>query len=263
MTNQKSPYDGRTLTISVVSHGHGPLLVRLLSQLDGQQSLSGIRVVVTLNLRDETLDVSRYPSLELIVIRNSVPRGFGANHNAAFKICTTPWFGVLNPDLALSEREPFTLTLDTALAMPRVGMIAPQVVAANREPEDSVRANLTPWSLIRRHLLGERSPLDARRPARLGVPFYWLAGMCLLIDAEAFREVGGFDERFFLYCEDYDLCARMYNAGYAIAVEPGAQIIHEAQRDSYRSLRHMRWHLTSLLKVWLSAAFWRITFTSR
>ena len=263
MTNQKGPCDGRTLTISVVSHGHGPLLVRLLAQLDGQPSLSGIRVVVTLNLRDETLDVSRYPSLELIVIRNSVPRGFGANHNAAFKLCTTPWFGVLNPDLALAEREPFTLTLQAALALPGVGVIAPQVVAANREPEDSVRANLTPWSLIRRRVLGERSSLDVRRAAQRGAPFYWLAGMCLLIDAEAFRKVGGFDERFFLYCEDYDLCARLYNAGYAIAIEPAAQIIHEAQRDSHRSPRHMRWHLTSLLKVWLSAAFWRITFSSR
>ena len=251
------------LTISVVSHGHGLLLVRLLQQLDDQPSLSGIRVVVTLNLYDEMLDVSRYPSLELVVIRNLVPRGFGANHNSAFKLCTTSWFGVLNPDLALAEREPFTPTLEAALALPLVGVVAPLVVSANGELEDSVRANLTPWSLIRRRLLGERSPLDVHRPARKGSPFYWLAGMCLLIDAEAFRKVGGFDERFFLYCEDYDLCARMYNAGYAIAVERGAQIIHEAQRDSHRSLRHMRWHLISLLKVWLSAAFWRITFSSR
>jgi N-acetylglucosaminyl-diphospho-decaprenol L-rhamnosyltransferase len=263
MTDRAPTVAGQALTISVVSHGHGPLLVRLLKQLDGKSSLLGTRVVVTLNLPDETLDVSSYPSLEVIVVRNPVPRGFGANHNAAFNLCTTAWFGVLNPDLALGEQEPFTPTLTAALALPNVGVIAPSVVAANREPEDSVRANLTPWSLVRRVVLDERSPLDVHQPACLGAPFYWLAGMCLLINAKAFRKIDGFDERFFLYCEDYDLCARMYVAGYAIAVESEAQIIHEAQRDSHRSLRHMRWHLTSLLRVWLSAAFWRITLSSK
>lgn len=263
MTSDRSSRANRALTISIVSHRHGPMLARLLEQSDAQPSLTGLRVLVTLNLPEETLDVSRYSKLELIVIRNSVQRGFGANHNAAFQRCITPWFGVLNPDLLLTEREPFTHTLETAQALPRVGVIAPQIVAADRTPEDSVRANLTPWSLVCRVILRERSPLDARRASQQGAPFYWLAGMCLLIDTEAFREVGGFDERFFLYCEDYNLCARLYNSGYAVATDPTAQIVHEAQRDSHRSLRHMRWHLVSLLKVWLSAAFWRVTFTSR
>lgn len=263
MNRRANPRDGHTLTLSVVSHGHGLLLERLLAQLDGQASLSGMRVVVTLNLPAERLDAAAYPHLELIVIRNPVPRGFGANHNAAFEHCATAWFGVLNPDLALTECEPFTLTLQSALARPDIGVIAPQVVAANRSPEDSVRANLTPWSLVRRHVLGRRKPLsDVPRAARRGAPFYWLAGMCMLINGAAFREVGGFDENFFLYCEDYDLCARLYNAGYGIAFEPKAQIIHEAQRDSHRSLRHLRWHLASLLRVWLSASYWRVTLSS-
>jgi len=251
------------LTLSVVSHGHGPMLERLLAQLNAQGRLAGARVIVTLNLRDESFDAARYPALDLVVIHNTAPRGFGANHNSAFRHCRTAWFGVLNPDLAILGDEPFTRIIDSAQRVPQVGVVAPRVVGADRTPEDSVRANLTPWSLVRRRLLGDRAPLDAHRIARPGSRFFWLAGMCLLASSDAFRAVGGFDERFFLYCEDYDLCARLYNRGYAIVVEPHAQIVHEAQRDSHRSLRHMRWHVASLLKVWMSAAFWRVTLASR
>lgn len=252
------------MNFSVVSHGHGPLLDRLLSQLDAQRSLARTRVVVTLNLRGEEFDPARYPSLDLVVIRNDAPRGFGANHNAAFERCEGRWFGVLNPDLALVDSEPFSAMLGHAAtsAVPNIGIIAPRVVGSDLLPEDSVRTNLTPWSLLRRRVLGDRMPLHFLHAARRGSVFFWVAGMCLLVRADAFRELGGFDERFFLYCEDYDLCARMYNAGYAIVLDPELQIRHEAQRDSHRSLKHLRWHLTSLLKVWCSTAFWRVIFAS-
>lgn len=263
MANPTTAIDHRPLTLSIVSHGHGPLLTRLLDQLNATPSLSGTHVVVTLNLHDETFDASPYTRLDLTVIRNPLPRGFGANHNAAFERCRTAWFGVLNPDLTLTEREPFKLLQQRANTVPRVGVIAPRVLSTDRLPEDSVRSNLTPWSLVGRRLLGERAPLEVSHIARRGSRFYWVAGMCMLVNAKAFKTIGGFDERFFLYCEDYDLCARMYNEGYAIALEPEAEVIHEAQRDSHRSLRHMRWHLESLLRVWLSRAFWRVTLASQ
>ncbi len=259
--SQGSPH-GSMLTLSVVSHGHGVLLERLLAQLNDQPTLSGTRVVVTLNLDSESLHASTYPNLDLVVVRNPLPLGFGKNHNAAFKFCATPWFGVLNPDLALKGGEPFTHTLRTASSCSDLGVISPRIIAPNHAREDSVRTNLTPWSLVRRRFFGERTPLDPAHATRRGVPFFWLAGMCMLIDADAFRKIGGFDERFFLYCEDYDLCARLYNAGYAIAIDPTAAVIHEAQRDSHKTLRHMRWHVSSLLKVWLSAAFWRVALFS-
>ena len=250
------------LTVSVVSHGHGPLLDRLLTQLDRQPSLAGVRVVVTLNLADEPFDASRYPRLALVGLRNAQPRGFGANHNAAFRHCQTPWFGVLNPDLTLPYGEPFTQLMRSGTDADRVAVIAPRIVNAAGQPEDSVRANLTPWSLAARQLFGRRKALAVRGTSRRGEPFFWLAGMCLLLDAAAFRSVGGFDERFFLYCEDFDLCARLYNANYAIKLEPRTRLVHEAQRDSHRSLPHLRWHLASLAKVWTSAAFWRVTLSA-
>lgn len=258
------PPTAEAICFSVISHGHGPLVHRLLAQMNAQPPLRGARVVVTLNLASEAFDATLYDRLDLRVVRNASPKGFGANHNAAFALCEAPWYGILNPDLALVDGEPFTDMLARAAEQAgsadaaHAGLIAPRVVAADLAPEDSVRANLTPWSLLRR-AMGHRKPLRVRGDAHRGAPFFWVAGMCLLARADAYRAVGGFDERFFLYCEDYDLCARLYNAGWAIRLDERARIIHEAQRDSHRTSRHLRMHLSSLAKVWLSGAFWRVT----
>jgi hypothetical protein len=249
------------LTISVVSHGHGALLEHLLADLDACSSLAGTRVLVTLNLRDEPFDAERFMRIMVAVTRNPAPTGFGANHNAAFARCTTRWFAVLNPDLRISA-DIFASLIAAAENEPRLAAIAPTVVNPAGDVEDHVRTNLTLASLMRRRR-GVVEHVDARLPSVLPGPFYWLAGMFILFRSSAYRQVGGFDERYFLYCEDYDICARLYLAGHAIALKPDLRVVHDARRDSHRSVKHLWLHIASLLKVWRSRAFWRLALPSR
>jgi len=249
-------------TLSVVSHGHGPLLANLLRDLAAQEGIAEHLVIVTLNLADDVFDESAHPGLRLRVIRNTTPRGFGANHNAAFRESVGTWFAVLNPDLRLPDRG----TLRRLFAAPsdasQVAMRAPVVLNSAGNPEDSIRTNLTPWSLLRRAIHNDRRPQEPHGPIRRGGPFLWLAGMLLVVDRAAYRRVGGFDERYFLYCEDCDLCARLYVSGFALEVDRSVQVIHDAQRDSHRSLEHLRWHLASLAKYWTSKGFWKVVLAS-
>lgn len=249
------------LTLSIVSHGHGALVERLLAQLDALRSLRGVTLLLTLNLAGEQVDVSHCRQLKVKVLRNPAPKGFGANHNAAFTQCTTPWFVVMNPDLSMTHGDVFSVLLEHA----RQGhhqAIAPLILNSSGGQEDSVRANLTPASLFRRQAMGRRRTAVASGPSGPGRPFYWLAGMFLMIDSIAYRSLGGFDERFFLYCEDYDLCARLYVGGHSYLSDASCAVVHDAQRDSHRSWRHLRWHLGGLLKVWLSRPFWAIALSS-
>ena len=248
-----------SITLSIVSHGHGPLLAALLGDLERHSGPVPWKIVLTLNLACEPFRLEDWPRLDITVLRNETPRGFGANHNAAFKHCDTPWFAVLNPDLRLPEN-PFPRLLERADTTPGLGAIAPRIVDSSGRTEDSVRENLTPWSLVQRKLdpNSGRVEFDGAHTR-----FFWIAGMFMLFPASAYRAVGGFDERFFLYCEDYDLCARLSRAGFALIVELGVQSVHDAQRDSHKSRRHQQWHLTSLFKVWTSAAFWWITLRGR
>lgn len=232
-------------TVSVVSHGQGRLLRQLVDDL-GRFAIHGIdRLVITHNRpegRQVTCpDVYRGRFVEL---ENLQPRGFGANHNAAFDYCATPWFAVLNPDIRLSS-DVFSRLIAQASADDAV--LAPALLDPDTGEAASNRGLLTPWEVLRRRLPGWK---PAGAPA-------WLPGAFLLIRAEAFRQIGGFDERYFLYAEDFDLCARLRLAGWKLRYVPEVQVIHAAQRSSHVRWRYLRWHLQSLWRLWSGRAFWR------
>lgn len=247
------------LTVSIVSHGHGEYLVRLFDDIRKQDVRANLRVLLTLNVPGESFDASRYPDIAIEVIKNVSPAGFGQNHNAAFAKCRTKYFLILNPDVRLEGDDVLRRLVDVAQTQGGDGLWAPLITNSSGAVEDSVRHNLSPLSIARRVLRCE-TPISRDITSTTGGAFFWVAGMVMLVTADAFRRVGGFDQRFFLYCEDYDLCARLYGAGVPIRRVSQVVFIHDAQRDSHRSMKYLRLHVTSLLKVWLSGAYWRVVF---
>jgi N-acetylglucosaminyl-diphospho-decaprenol L-rhamnosyltransferase len=244
------------LTISIVSHGHRNHVLRLLQDLNRIASTRPLKVLLTLNVPEPESGLTAFSSLNVALSPNSQPKGFAANHNAAFVHCNTSWFAVLNPDVRLPNN-PFTALLEVGNGDPRIALLAPRVVNSVGKLEDHIRPNLTPLSLWRRRR-GIVETIDASMPAHRSRCFYWFAGMFMLFRSEAFRSIGGFDERFFLYCEDYDICARLFLSGHALALVPYVEVVHDAQRESHRSFKHRRWHIYSLLRVWSSTTYWRI-----
>jgi hypothetical protein len=74
----------------------------------------------------------------------------------------------------------------------------------------------------------------------------WVAGMFVLFSALAYKKLEGFDENYFLYYEDVDICRRAHLLGLKIICCPEVTIVHHAQRASRKSIRHMCWHLESM-----------------
>ena len=240
------------MTVSVVSHGQGQLVANLLADLSRQTLAPALRVIVTHNVPEAELgDVQ---GLQIETRRNLAPLGFGANHNAALAGARSPWLVVLNPDI----RIPDPTLLERLIYRHRdghAGVVAPVIRNPAGEREDSVRHNLDPISLLGRHALRRARTID---PAQEDGRFRWVAGMFMAVPRSVWTAVGGFDDRFFLYCEDYDLCARVAAEGLRIEVDPELEAIHDARRSSHRSFTYLRWHLTSLMRVWSSRHFWRI-----
>jgi len=233
------------ITISIVSHGQLELVRPLLDQIDRFSRALVARVVLTLNIpeSDAPLAGGRW-GFPIERIENAAPKGFGANHNQAFERCTTPWFLVLNPDIRLDAD---VLAPLVAQAAPDAGLLTPRIFEPGREGPEPHRKLLTPFEILGRKRPGYVQP---RVPA-------WIPGLFMLFRSETYRGIGGFDERFFMYGEDFDICARMRLAGWSLQVGENLRARHEAQRESHRSRLHLYWHVTSLLKVWLSASFWR------
>lgn len=219
----------------------------LLANLAAQCGAS-VDVILTLNIPETlTIDDGIYP-FRLKVIRNALPLGFGANHNAAFAQSSSAYFCVLNPDIRFDEN-PFPQLVDE-LCKPGVGVVAPMIVSPAGNIEDSARRFPTPWSIARK-LSGLSARLDYRIERATLSPD-WVAGMFMLLRKDVFAELAGFDERYFLYYEDVDLCRRLRKRGYDIRLVPAASAVHDARRESRRSLRHLRWHLASMLRFMVS-----------
>lgn len=228
------------ITFSIVSHGHGAMVEHLVAQLLECPEVA--RIIVTRNIPEST----RFLLGDRVeVIDNPSQKGFAVNHNIAFSHCQGDYFCVLNPDICLSSN-PFPRLLQV-LESERCGVVAPAVLGFAGEIEDSIRHFPTPSDLLAK-LLGLA---DGRYKFSLGDrPFAvdWVGGMFMLFRSDLFSLLGGFDEGYFLYYEDVDVCARIWKMGSRVIACPEVTVIHDAQRASRRNGQHMRWHMRSMVR---------------
>lgn len=228
-------------TLSIVSHGQGQLIGQLLGDIEAH-CRAPLEVVVVVNIPEDEGYLSRSRPFPLTVVRNQTRAGFGANHNKAFAASKGDTFVVVNPDIRLSS-DPLP-ALRATLADDGVGVAAPVVLSPAGKPEDSARRFPTVGRLLLRRLPSYRARPDYV-VGSTPVAVDWVAGMFIALRRQTFQSLGGFDERYFMYFEDVDLCARARARGLGVVVNPACSVVHDARRDSHKSLRHMRWHLAS------------------
>lgn len=237
------------VTMSIVSHGQSDLIKYLLEDLR-EYCDSNYEVILTLNIPEQlSFNVNLYP-FTVHVINNVRPKGFSANHNTAFSISSSEYFCVLNPDIRLTSN-PFPVLI-ACFENKNIGVTAPKVISPEGELEDSVRPFPTPFSIMAKALnFGKKQYIEHEMTNRP----HWVAGMFMLFQNTVFRTVGGFDERYFLYYEDVDICARLKLSGYNIEFCPNATVVHDAQRRSHRDLKYLLGHLSSMARYFTSKVF--------
>lgn len=141
--------------------------------------------------------------------------GFGAANNRALAKVQTTFALLLNPDCEITPQAVHEL-LRTATQWPDAAMVAPQL----RQPNGQADVNYR-WP----HLLwNSRGPAITDGPACVG----FVCGAAMLLRMSAFNGQF-FDERFFLYYEDDDLCTRMFNQRKAMVIAPSATAIHRSR----------------------------------
>lgn len=235
---------GPATSVCVVSHRQGPLVGSLLDDIEAFCTPLP-HVVVVVNVPEDEGYLRRRGPLSLTVVRNETPRGFGANQNAGCQAAHGDVFVVVNPDVRLT-RDPLP-ALAARVREAGTGVCAPMVLSPSGTPEDSARRFPTFGSLLRKAVRGARGPdydLSGGEPREVD----WVAGIFLAMRRELFLQLGGFDERYFMYYEDVDLCQRVADSGLAVTVDPSISVVHDARRASHRDLRHFGWHLRSVTR---------------
>lgn len=162
----------------------------------------------------------------LKVIYNHANLGFGPAVNRAAAAAKGEHLLVLNPDCLL---EPDTLTrmLDILDEYPEAGIVGAVVCAADGTPDP---ASYRRDPLLRpalATLFGTRGGMniDGDIPARV-VSAEAVSGALMLLPRKVFEQLGGFDEAYFLHCEDLDLCRRARDAGHAVLLAGDVRVLH-------------------------------------
>lgn len=202
--------------------------------------------------------VGTFPWVELVT--NSSNRGFAAAVNIGLGHLARRDVLLLNPDVR-TEKAAIEALVRTLEERPVAGVVAPMLLYPDGYPQESARS-FKSWSsvLARRTKWGQtkwgRRTLTRHlvSPDRIeATPVDWVIGAAMLVRAEAIQDVGGMDERFFLYEEDLDWCARMWSRSWEVVYDPRVQMFHDYARASSRwwdlRRRPTRAHWESLVRL--------------
>jgi N-acetylglucosaminyl-diphospho-decaprenol L-rhamnosyltransferase len=234
------------ICLSIVSHGQDDLVILLLESLNEFVVCEEheVQIVVTENTTSQIEHTCKFSTKNIFNLRQ---KGFGANHNAAFERYDPDFFLVVNPDIIFQSE--FNLDhLVTRMLTSKVDLTSPVISDVMGKIVDYKRADLTLANLIGRKLLKKAEKY-----------FDWYAGMFLIFTGNCYRDLEGFDTRFFMYVEDCDICVRARINGYVVDDVVDLSVQHDERRTSKNLFsKHFYWHASSLLKYWLKSKSLRI-----
>lgn len=177
--------------------------------------------------------------------------GFGGGHNYVLSMLDSKYHAIVNPDIILTE-DSFSVLMDF-MEESGCGMVVPKMTDEKGNLLKVYRRQLTVFDMfIRMFIKGgfkkrrdyhTMQDMDYSKP--FAVPF--AQGSFLVIRTQLFKKLNGFDERFFLYLEDADLCMRV-NHESSLLFCPYTSVIHKWEKGSHKSLKLFLLHLSSMCK---------------
>jgi len=227
---------GALLTVAIVSWNTRDLLARCLESMSGEVASGRTEVWVIDNASNDgsaQLVADRFPWVRLVASSENL--GFGRAINLVARQTSSEWLAPANADIALRPGALDAL-LAAGVADTGAGAIAPRLVLPDGETQHSVFAFPTIFYSFLLATAGFR--LSASVADRLAFPGHWdserarrvpwAVAAFLLVRRSAWDEIGGFDERQWMYAEDLDLGWRLNQAGWATRYEPRAVVGHQS-----------------------------------
>jgi N-acetylglucosaminyl-diphospho-decaprenol L-rhamnosyltransferase len=225
----KEPLD---LSIIIVNWNTRDLLIQCLQSVYDTTSNLDLEVVVVDNASTDGSQAvvrQQFPHIHLISNRENV--GFARANNQAMRASKGRYALLLNSD-ALLLANAVQVMISLAEANPRAGIIGAQLL----NPDGSFQASHAPfpnlWQeflilsgagrMLYGHWYPSRGPQEDQGPQMVD----YVEGACMLVRREAFEDVGGLDEGYFMYAEEVDWCYAMREKGWQVWYQPAAQVTH-------------------------------------
>lgn len=201
------------LSIIIINYKSFPLTKQCLdSLLSTKIKLNYEILVVDNNSNDQSFEkLSLYFSNKVILIKSDSNLGFARGNNLASKSAKGEVILFLNNDTIVNN-DIFSSAIKLLRSDQRLALISPIIITPDNKEQDNYFG----------HFPNLGNTIFKKKTKSIE----WLSGCCLFIKRNIFQELNGFDENFFLYFEDVDLCLRSYSFGYKLQVDNESKIIH-------------------------------------
>jgi N-acetylglucosaminyl-diphospho-decaprenol L-rhamnosyltransferase len=204
-----------TLGVVIVTHNSAKTIQAAVASV----LRIGVRdiVVVDSASSDATKDIVTQQECDFIQL--STNRGFSVAANIGAAKISTDTILFLNPDAYITQGA-MEAMIETLSSDSHIGVVGGLLVDAQDVAERYGYGRLLgPLEIVWRHFRAEKT-------LNIPTPVGWVSGGALMVRRSIFQNIGGFDEEFFLYWEDVDLCRRVHLAGYTVYIDPRARVVH-------------------------------------
>ncbi|AUL69753.1 glycosyltransferase family 2 protein [Escherichia coli] len=241
--------------ISVVSHNHA----KMIMEFDCLRKLAKrYKVVIKNNSERESVILNDYCRKNgIYIIDYAYNTGFGKNNNIVFQFCvkklgmtSDDYFILINPDVIIDS-----INIDKLISIIEKDMVDISGISLYKDDSLSIRdysirnyPSLYTFfiSFFRFH---ESYRVLPPNDDCSSVDMDWVAGSFMAFKTNAYSSLLGFDENYFMYCEDLDICFRAKSKGLNLKYIPSVTGIHKAQHNNRRLFsKHFYWHIKSALR---------------
>jgi len=243
MTATKRNEPSIDLSIIIVTYNSASEITDCLNSINKAAGDIRYEIIVVDNQSNDGTSDQLYERKDIRFIQNIINGGFGQANNIGAGAAKGSFLLFLNPDTAI-KRGSLAQFVDTAKALPKLGLLAPKLISEDGALQRSIHRRYPNWwshciqynfllfTLIQRVSPGydytHFSTKDHEKPREI----LHAMGAAMLMPRQVFTKLGGFDESFFLYFEETDLCLRCHNAGYKLFYTPEITLLHKLGSSS-------------------------------
>ncbi len=255
------------LAVVVVNYNAGEYLARCVtSVVEASGGLALDLLVVDNASGDGSARIAAARTPQVRVIDNPTNRGLSAAWNQGARAVDAPWILFLNPDAEIWQGD-LGAFVKAGEGRPDIALLGPVIRNPDRTIYESGRAFPGVLQAVGHAFLGPFAPGNRFTRAYRQTNWDrsterevdWVSGAAMLIRRSAFEQVGAFDEAFWLYGEELDLCARLRDAGWKVLATPELEVLHEGGVSTGRSRRTHLMHSQSIYRYYRKhrATGWR------
>jgi hypothetical protein len=209
---------------------------------------NGVTISKTEDAEEFKSFITRYEDVEYIDAGGNL--GFGKGHNFILDKIDSEYHAVVNPDIFFCE-DAFSKIVEWMDEHQEVGMTIPLITDEKGHRQEVYRKELTVFDMFNRMFLKgafhERAKRHTMQHMDFSKPFQvpFGQGSFLVVRSELFKQLKGFDDNFFMYVEDADLCKRVNQAS-KLMYYPGARVIHKWEKGSHGNKTLFKYHVESM-----------------